>query len=376
MDPIKILKRAWHIVWNYRMLWVFGFILALTVGSSGGSGNNGSRYNMNNRGEEYRMPADMGHEFDNPREAIDQLFAQGIPALERELDLPVGELTTMLWVFAAFVVVMILFGLVMAAVRYVTETSIIRMVDEYEASGTKMSFREAWRLGWNRRAWKLFLINLIVNIPVFILLAFLAIVGFTVYNMVTAAGGHSNWAGFAGLIGVVLVVFFIFAILMVFLNLLRQFFWRKAALEEMGVRDSLRAGWQLFRENWKNVGIMWLVMIGVGIAWGIASIILAIIALPLVAVTVIAGAIVAAIPGLLFVGFFSLFMSNWLPWVAGGLFVMPLFFIVGFSPWVFLQGLWLTYSSTVWTLVYRELTVLPELALDSSDDEEVVALEE
>ena len=162
---------------------------------------------------------------------------------------------------------------------------------------------------------------------------------------------------------------------MVFLNLLRQFFWRKAALEEMGVRDSLRAGWQLFRENWKDVGIMWLVMIGVGIAWGIASIILGIIALPLVAVTVIAGAVVAAIPGLLFVGFFSLFFNSYMAWIAGGLFVLPLFFIVGFSPWVFLQGLWLAYTSTVWTLVYRELTLLPELAIDGDNDEEVVALE-
>ena len=31
-DIKKILKRSWHILWNYRMLWVFGFILALTVG--------------------------------------------------------------------------------------------------------------------------------------------------------------------------------------------------------------------------------------------------------------------------------------------------------------------------------------------------------
>ena len=30
MDNMKILKRAWYILWNYRTLWIFGFILAKT----------------------------------------------------------------------------------------------------------------------------------------------------------------------------------------------------------------------------------------------------------------------------------------------------------------------------------------------------------
>ena len=34
MDTMKILKRAWYILWNYRTLWVFGFLLALTVGGA------------------------------------------------------------------------------------------------------------------------------------------------------------------------------------------------------------------------------------------------------------------------------------------------------------------------------------------------------
>ncbi len=28
----KILKRAWHILWNYRVLWIFGILLAITAG--------------------------------------------------------------------------------------------------------------------------------------------------------------------------------------------------------------------------------------------------------------------------------------------------------------------------------------------------------
>ena len=38
IDIGKILKRSWHILWNYRVLWIFGFILAMTAGGNG-SGN-------------------------------------------------------------------------------------------------------------------------------------------------------------------------------------------------------------------------------------------------------------------------------------------------------------------------------------------------
>ena len=375
MDPIKILKRAWNIVWNYRVLWIFGFILALTASSSPGNNGNQSRYSINDR-QELQMPSNMQREFDSVGEALREFFDKGVPALERNWGLQQGDLATMIWVAVAFILVMIVLGLLMAAVRYITETSVIRMVDEYEASDTKLSFREGWRLGWNRRAWRLFLINLIINIPTFLLLVFFAVMGLVVYNTATAPGFGSGgmWASWAGIVAVVLVVLFVFALLMVFLTLLRQFFWRSAALEDLGVRDSFRAGYQLFRENWKDVGIMWLVMVGLGIAWAIVSIILVIITLPVVAVTVIAGAVVAAIPGLLLVGFFSIFLSGYLPWIARGLFILPLFFTLGFSPWIFLNGLALTYSSTVWTLVYRELKALPELTAPAEPD--VIPLEE
>ena len=51
MDPIKILKRSWHILWSYRALWVFGLILALAgAGSTGRVGNNSSyQFNENDR---------------------------------------------------------------------------------------------------------------------------------------------------------------------------------------------------------------------------------------------------------------------------------------------------------------------------------------
>jgi hypothetical protein len=121
----------------------------------------------------------------------------------------------------------------------------------------------------------------------------------------------------------------------------------------------------MVRENWKSVGIMWLVMIGLGIAWAIVSVIAFILTLPVVLVTSLIGLIIAAGPVLLVVGITSLFLSGWLPWIVGVVFGLPLFFTIAFSPWL-LFGSWQSvFTSTVWTLTYRELKALPALAAES-----------
>ncbi len=194
MDPVKILKRAWHILWSYRALWVFGLILALTAaGSSGGSGgNNGVRFSGdgNNQGYEAPLPEnwreEIGKAFAEAGKEFSRILEDGLPAL----GISRGELTALLWIGAIFLLTMLVIGIVMAIARYVSETAVIKMVDEYEATDTKMTVRQGFRIGWSRTSWRLFLINLIVNIPAFVLLAVLVIVGFMIYRMV--AGGNET----------------------------------------------------------------------------------------------------------------------------------------------------------------------------------------
>jgi hypothetical protein len=77
------------------------------------------------------------------------------------------------------------------------------------------------------------------------------------------------------------------------------------------------------------------------------------------------GILVAAIPALLAGGLTSLFLSGWLPWIVGGVFGLPLFLVIAFSPWLLL-GSWQTiFTSTVWTLTYRELKALPALKVEN-----------
>ena len=86
----------------------------------------------------------------------------------------------------------------MAIARYVSETAVIRMVDEYEATDSKMAIRQGFRIGWSRTSWRLFLINLIVNITDY--LACRAVsdgVGFMIYTMVA---GRSETFAVAGIV--------------------------------------------------------------------------------------------------------------------------------------------------------------------------------
>jgi hypothetical protein len=363
IDPIKILRRAWHILWNYRTLWVFGLILALAAGGTASSrgGNNGMQWRGDGNGYQTPPPESM-HEFlRNFNREMDKLFREGIP----EAGITGEALTTFLWIIGIFIVFLLLVGIVVAIARYVSETAVIRMVDEYENTGTKMVVHEGFRIGWSRTAWRLFLINLIVHLPLIFMFLIFIIVGLIMLAVIGNGDATLNVVSIAAIVGLVFLVIFVVIILSIVLNLLRHFFWRVSVLEDVGVRESLRRGFAMVRENWKSVGLMWLVMLGLGIAWAIVFIIAVIITIPIVIVTGMIGAVVVAIPALLLVGLFSLFLGGPLPWVTGVLFVLPLFFVIAFSPWILLGSWQSIFVSSVWTLTYREIKALPALPAET-----------
>jgi len=359
IDPVKIIKRAWYILWSYRTLWIFGLVLALAAGSSGAqSSNNGYQYEQGPREDPQVTPQSMQEAWREFQRELNRLFERGVP----DMNISGQDLSTFLWIVGAFVLVLVVVGIVVAIARYVSETAVIRMVDEYEASGTKMSVRQGFRIGWSRTAWRLFLINLIVNLPAIALGLVLLVAGVGVFFALV--NGSANFAAFSAVSAVVLVFLTIFVviILTVLLRLLRNFFWRICVLEDVGVRESLQRGFAMVLENWKNAGLMWLVMLGLGIVWAVASFILIIVTIPVVIVTVILALLIISVPYLVFVGIFSLFVGGILPWIAGGLFIAPLFFTLAFSPWLLLSSWQSIFTSTVWTLTYREIKTLPALA--------------
>jgi hypothetical protein len=359
MDPIKILKRAWSILWSYRALWVFGLILALATGAgvqSQSSGSSNTQSDNNNfQGSENFNPD--GLTFDEAVQEMKEVFEQGLT----EAGISREDRPALLWIVVAFVLFTLLLALVIEVARYVSETAVIHMVNEYENTGAKITVREGFRIGWSRTSWRLFLINLLVNLP--IILTMILFIAIGIAALVMFSNGDYEPAAVLIIVSAVSAFLFLFVvgIYSILMNFLKNFFWRVSVLENLGVRESLRRGFQMARDHWKDAGIMWLVMIGLGIVWSVVSVIAFFVTLPLMLVTIVAGALVAVLPALLVSGVTSIVLDGWLVWAVGGLFALPLFFVVAFSP-TLLMGSWQTvFTSTVWTLVYRELKALPTL---------------
>ena len=355
IDIKKILKRSWHVLWNYRVLWIFGFLLAIT-GGGGGGGNGGSSYQPN------RNTGSNGSNGFNPnfqsgpfwRELTDWFNQNITPLFEH----PDQYVTTFIWIGVAVLLFILLVAVVTSLIRYPAETAVIRMVDEYEQTGVKVGFRQGWKLGWNRRAFRLWVIDLVIGVPAFLFIALLLGLGLVVFLSYVRGNNTLAVAATVAAIGCAFLFIFAFVILMVLLGLLRQFFVRAAALEETGIGESFRHGWAMFKSNWKSAALMWLVMLGIGIGYGIVGIILFFLLIPVFIILLLPAALVAGIPAAIALGITSIFASGPLAWIVAALVALPPFFMVLFAPLALVSGGYLVYTSSVWTLTYREIKAL------------------
>jgi hypothetical protein len=358
----KILKRSWHILWNYRILWFFGILLALT--GAGNGGGNSIRYSFGN--SRSNTSSSGNNASFQPGPTLVQLtdwFNQNIKPL---FEHPNQYVATFIWIGVGLLLFILIVGAIFAIIRYVSETAAIRMVDEYEQSGTKAGFKQGWKLGCNRRAFRMWVIDLVISLPVILFIGLLISLGVLFFFSVTNGKAALAVGGTITAIGCAFLFIFMFIVLMVFLSLLRQFFVRKAALEGTGIGESFREGWAMFKGNWKSAGLMWLVMIGIGIGFGIAGMILFFLLIPAYLILILPAAIVAAIPAGIAFGITSIFASGPLVWIVAALVAVPFFLMVVLAPLTLIGGWYQIYTSSVWTLTYREIK-----ALDAVKPEEI-----
>jgi len=345
MDYTKVLKRALHTVWNYRALWIFGIILALTTGGGSwsaarGDGDGGFQYNF--RGEDL-FHFEMGEM--PPPEVVSILIAIGVG-------------------LACLIAILIIATTI---ARYVAETALIRMVDDYEKTGQRHSVREGFRMGWSRTTWRLFLINLLIGLPTALAFILLFVLAFAPLLLWATGSKVAGGIGTVTTIGLFFPILFLAIVVGVVLSLLTKFFWRACALEEMGVIESIRQGFGIVRRHLKDVVIMWLIMIAVQIAWVIALIATAIVLFPAIILLIIVGGVLAGLPALLIGGLASLIFEGAVPWILAGVVGLPIFILVMAAPWVFLSGLMEVFKSSVWTLTYQELRALEPAKLPELD---------
>lgn len=332
MDHVKVLKRAWHIVWRYRALWVFGIILALTAGGRGGGGGGGPS------GSQARY----------------EVRSEDWPHIE-----PSPELVRTLIVVGAAVALIILALIVLGVIaKYVARTALIRMVDDFEESGEQRSVREGFRMGWSRAAWRTFLIDLLVGLPVAvaILLAMLVVGALAVFSawMFDRGVVALGVLGVVSATGVTFLSIFLLVIVIAGLSLLSPFFWRACALSGLGVTDSIRRGVDLVRRHWKDAGLMWLLMIGIQLG-------LALLAFPVVLLILMAAVAVVGLPTVTVGGIASLIFPGPVPWIVAGITGGLLLILLIAIPLLLLSAFGQVFESNVWTLTYRELLALDEL---------------
>lgn len=354
MEHTKVVKRAWQILWRHRALWVFGVILALTTVSWESSllyrDRDDYRYR---RPSEVTPPEELPEELEGLGEAIEEMI-EDLGGIR-----PPPIIGALIGIGAAVLSFVLLLYIVARIARYVAEAALIRLVDNYEETGARSSVGRGFQLGWSRTAWRLFLIDLVIDMPV--LVAFLLLFALILAPLLLWTTGSTA----AGIIGTVLtgglffLLLFLVIVVAVAISLLKHFFRRACALEELGVTQSISHGYAVVRQHLGDVGLMWLIMVGVSLAW---PFVMAPVAVLLFALALVLG----GIPALLLGGFSSLFFAGAGPVAVASAVGIPIFFLVLVVPLVFLGGLREVFQSSCYTLTYRELRVVQEPEPDTS----------
>lgn len=328
MDHIRILRRAFEIVRSYRVLWIFGFLLALTTGGGGGS-NSGYQFSDGSR----------------------QNSQSGIP-LPDGFSLPSGgELQSIVWTLIGVGLLILLLVVGFTIVRYVAETASIRMVDCFEASGEKVRFSEGWKLGWSRAAFRMWLIDFVLGFGLFLVIM-LVLAGAALPLLLwltenTTAGIVGTVAAISMGIGAILILFLIGSVLALF----TYFVHRAVALENLGVLAACRRGWIIIRQRPGDAIIMGLILFGIGMLFGIVMI-------PISLLVVFGGFVAGGIPALLAWAVANAFAHGMVPVVVAIAVGIPIFLVTVILPLTFVSGLFEAFSSSSWTLTYREMVAL------------------
>ncbi len=327
MNYTSILRRAAEITWRHRALWLFGILLALFSGGSGGGGGGGG--GSGSSGVQYQ-------------------FGSGdLSRLSISPDVTVAVVAAIILAVVVFVVVMIVLSIV---VGYTARGALIGMVDEVERTGTT-SVSSGFRTGWARFL-RLFAIALVIGLPVGIALVLLLLILVGLPVVVAVIAASQEIVALAVLAGVAAVGLFLFWLLLAVvtgaaIEALSEVMYRRCVLEQEGVVESIREGYWMVRRNLRDVGLTWLILFGINLAFGIVMLPVGLIGFGLAAAPGFAAWALAGVPAAL-------------------LTALP-FLLIIVAALVVVQGIYLVFQSAVWTLVYREIVARGTPAVEAID---------
>jgi hypothetical protein len=296
MDFGYVLKRAWEIIWKFKILWIFGILASCGQASTSGGSNSGYRFSV----QENNLFPQFNHFFAQPDPAvIALLIGAGI------------------FFILAVIVLAILFGTI-------GRIGLIRGTVEAEHGAERLTFGQLWREGL-KYFWRVFGLNLLVGIVIFI-----------AFMVILFSGIALSIATLGLFLLCLLPLMCLFIPLMWAISVVIEQANVALVVENLGITEAIGRGWRVVRDNIGSMLVMSLVLIlGVGLIGGI------IIGLPMLIVS--APAMIGAVNG----GAAAL---------RNGLLVSGLLFLLYLPVLFLLSGILRSYTSSAWTLTFMKLT--------------------
>jgi hypothetical protein len=350
MNHSTILSRAFEITRRYKVLWLFGFLVALASGGNGGGINyafSGSGSGGGSAGAGRGASSGWEDLLNNP---------QLPPGIRRFLETLQQEVIRYRWEeiaptliggVAVLLCCLALVFLVVQVLRYVARVALIRGVDQIEATGGAPTWREGFRMGWSHRTFRLFVLEVIVfGVAAFCIGALMAI---AIVPMVIGIAGVSQGASSNAIaVPAILLGFGMLACLIPFgivigiaLSVLGELWAREIVLADRGIGDALADGYHRARRRLADVGLLWLILLLAGMVFGVIMILVAILIL------LVAGSIAVGIGYIVFAVSAS---ALWSLAIGGAALMLGMMI-----PMTLIAGLWEVFRSSVWTLAWREL---------------------
>ena len=307
MDYGELVTRAWNITWKNKFLWVLGFLAALT---SAGSNSNSFQYTMDES------------DFVNNPEMAAQMGAM---------------VMVMMCVF-------MIIGLILWLLSVAARGGLIDGVNRID-DGETITLGEAFSAGTSK-IWRLIGVYILAYLPLILISFVIGIVAVMAIGGSVALGTLAQnpeeaalaIAGSMGILGLCLCLL-ICALIPIGLVLyfIAEFGARAAVMEDMGVVESIKKGWQVFKDNLGPVILLWLLVVVAGLIIGV---VLGIVLIPF-SLIVFAPAFVSAFSG------DGAFSGLSIAWAIGGSLCLG---IIG----ALLMSVVQTWFSAIWTLAYKE----------------------
>lgn len=313
MNYIEIIKRAARITWRYKVLWILGILLALSGGGGGGGGGSGMNFGGNGGG--MAPPVFPNWSMPDP-----------------------GVIAGFVLLCCCLLLILIV---ILTIVQYVARTGLYRAVDQIEETSAAPTWREGLRLGWNNRAVRMFLLDLIVGIAIFLAAMLVLVVAAAPLLLLVFDNQVLRIFGIVATLSLELLMILMIVVAAIIISVLQQFWRRQIALNDRTIGEALSLGTEMARRKAGDVAVFWLLMAVIGIAF-------AIVLIPVVIGLSLVGG------GLGFgLGYAVYALTNSIGWaVLAGL---PIFLVILGIPLLLVQGVYLVFESSAWTLVYRDL---------------------